>query len=91
MFVTAIVFAPAVDAFAVNVAVGLPELISTKVGTNVTPATGVGVTRTVPVIDPFAPIVNGAEALPTVPVVGPDIVTAVAAAKLAECSCRRTA
>ena len=64
-----------------NVPVGDPELMLTVVGVKVPPSPlSEGVTTTVPVIAPFAPTVKLLDATSTVPELGPDSVTAVAAA-----------
>jgi hypothetical protein len=63
----------------VNVAVGEPEVRLTVVGVNVPPAElSLGVTTTVPLMAPLAPMVKFVEATPVTPDVGPDIVTVVA-------------
>ncbi len=62
-----------------NVAVGVPDEISTVAGVNDPVPVVVGVTVTVPVIAPFAPAVKLVDAAFCTLVEGPDKVIAVAA------------
>ena len=79
LFVTDIVFVPALAGVYVNVPVGVPLLMDTVVGVNVPPPPpSDGVTTTVPVIAPFAPMLKFDDATPTVHVVGPVSVVDVA-------------
>ena len=84
LFVTLIECVAALAAVYVKVAVGVPLLMFTAAGVKVPPAPlSLGVTVTVPVMLPFAPTVKFVEATPTVPLDGPDRVTAVAAPDVA--------
>ena len=79
LFVKLIVFAPALAAVQVNVAVGVPLEMLTVAGVKVQPVAA-GVMTTVPVIAPLADAVKLDEAKPAVPVLGPETAIAVAAA-----------